>query len=114
MACVLLAACGAGPGQELQSPSTPVESAGISRDDAVEAALDAAGAMVAEDWQPDSVIAGPLGEVLPDRDRYDWARNLPSDLQVWRVGLVSGDLSALVVTDFIDGTAYGVVVGIAN
>jgi hypothetical protein len=70
--------------------------------------------MVAEEWQVGTVAAGRLGQIVPEMEHYDWARDLPPDLRVWRVGLVSGDLSALVVTDFTDGSVYGVVVGIAN
>ncbi len=67
-----------------------------------------------EEWQVDAVTAGPLRQVVPEFESYEWARDLPADLRVWRVGLESGDLSALVVTDFMDGRVYGVVVGIAN
>jgi hypothetical protein len=116
MACLLSTGCGAISEPEPSAPtgSPPARSEAISREDAIEVARDAASDVVAEEWQIDAVTAGPLGQVVPDLEHHEWARDLPTDLRVWRVGLVSGDLSALVVTDFIDGSVYGVVVGIAN
>ena len=70
--------------------------------------------MVGEEWQVGAATAGRLEQVVPEFEIYEWARDLPTDLRVWRVGLTSGELSALVVTDFFDGRVYGVVVGIAN
>jgi hypothetical protein len=116
MACLLLAGCATAPEPEPSAPtaSPPAPSEGISRADAIEAAREAASQMVAEEWQIGAVTAGRLGQVVPEFENYEWARDLPTDLRVWRVGLVSGELSALVVTDFVDGSVYGVVVGIAN
>lgn len=116
IACLLATGCGTLPEPEPSAPtgSPTAPSEGISRTDAIEAARDAASDVLAEEWQVDAVTAGPLGQVVPDLEHHEWARDLPTDLRVWRVGLVSGDLSALVVTDFIDGSVYGVVVGIAN
>ncbi len=116
IACLLLAGCAAlaepEPSAPTAAPSAPSKE--TSRDDAIELARNAASDVVGEEWQVDEVTAGPLGQVVPELERYDWARDLPTDLRVWRVGLVSGNLSALVVTDFVDGSVYGVVVGIAN
>ena len=116
VACLLSTGCGALPEPEPSAPtgSPPAPPEGISRTDAIEAARIAASDVVAEEWQVGAVTAGPLGQVVPDLEHHEWARDLPADLRVWRVGLVSGDLSALVVTDFIDGSVYGVVVGIAD
>ena len=116
MGCLLLAGCGTNSEPDPSAPrvSLPAPSAGISRDDAIEAARGAASDMVAEDWQLDGVTQGALGEVMPDREHYDWARVLPGDLRLLRIGFVSGDMGALVVMDPTEGTVYGVVVGIAN
>jgi hypothetical protein len=115
MGCLLLTGCGT---EELDPSaprvSLPGQSAGISRTDAIEAARDAASDVVAEDWQVDGVTQGALGQVMPDREHYDWARVLPGDLPVLRINFVSGDIGAIVVLDSTDGTVYGVVVGIAN
>ena len=115
MACLLLTGCG-GPAPEpsASAASPPALSEGISRNDAIEVARQAASEMAAEEWRIGSVTSGPLGQVVPEFEDYEWARDLPADLRVWRVGLVSGELSALVVTDFMDGHVYGAVVGIAN
>ena len=116
LGCLLLAGCGTESEPDPSAPkvSLPAPSAGLSRDDAIEAARDAASDVVAEDWQVDGVTQGALGLVMPDREHYDWARVLPGDLPVLRISFVSGDMGALVVMDSTDGTVYGVVVGIVN
>jgi hypothetical protein len=114
MAGLVLAGCGTEPEPSAPTATLPAPSEGISRNEAVEAARDAASNMVADEWQVRAATAGLLGQVVPESEKYEWARDLPRDLRVWRVSFVSGDLSALVVTDFIDGRVYGVVVGIAN
>ena len=43
-----------------------------------------------------------------------WGRDLAADLLVWRVVMVSDELSGEVLIDFIDGSTYGSVIGIAN
>ena len=93
------------------SPLPP--SAGISRDDAIEIAREAVSEMASE-WQVGAVTAGPLEQAVPEFESYEWARDLPADLRVWRVALTSGELGSLVVTDFMDGRVYGVVAGIAD
>lgn len=105
------------PEPEPSTPATPdgtpdETAAGISREDAVDAALDAL-----EDtakWEVAVAEAGPLGEVRPGWEDTEWGRGLPAALLVWRVFLVSGDLSAEVVIDFVDGSVYGWTQGIAN
>jgi hypothetical protein len=96
---------------QVSAPPEPAD--GISRNDAVDAALDVL--PDAEDWDVHLVKAGPLGQVaLPGWEDTDWGRGLSADLWVWRVFLVRGDRGADVVIDFVDGSVYGVVEGIVN
>ena len=116
VACVVLGSCATDSDPEPPpeaSSASPASSAGISRDDAIEIAREAVSAMATE-WQVSAVTAGPLEQAVPEFESYEWARDLPTDLPVWRVALTSGELSALVVTDFMDGRVYGVVAGIAD
>lgn len=88
---------------ELSAPAPPD---GISRDDAVDAAR---GVLPdAEGWEVLVVEAGPLGQVEPGWEAYEWAHDLSADLWVWRVFLARGDKGAQVMIDFVDGSVYGV------
>ena len=102
------------PSTELDSPSPSSEPAppdGISRDEAVDVAL---GALPDQAWRVVRADAGRLGQVRPDWAQTDWGRDLSADLRVWNVVLRSGDVSAGVVLDFVDGAVYDTIVGIAN
>lgn len=116
IACALLGGCAtpSEPQPPVPTASRPAPSETVSRNQAIEAALGAAGGVADEEWQVRSATAGTLGQVLPEREHYEWATDLQSDLPVWGVSLMSGDRSALVVLDFTDASVYGVVLGIAN
>jgi hypothetical protein len=100
----------------LASPAPPSASDGLSEDDAVAIAREAA--PIAADGEARSAQAGPLGEVFPSRDLFDWSRNLPADRWVWMVFLVNttagGDEEgAIVILDYHDGTVYKVMEGLS-
>lgn len=104
-----------GPEPSASAPpnETPDETpAGISREDAVDAALNALEDTA--EWEVAVAEAGPLGQVRPGWEDYEWGRGLAADVLVWRVFLTSGDLSAEVVMDFVDGSVYGASQGIVN
>jgi len=98
-------------------PPQPAERApappdGISRTDAVDAAL---GALPdAGEWEVLIAEAGPLGQVVPTWEDYEWAGDVTADRWVWRVFLARGDRGAEVVVDFVDGSVYGVIDLILN
>jgi hypothetical protein len=91
----------------LETPS-PV---GISRKEAVEIALEA---LQGETWAVVRADAGPLAQLRPDWSTYEWGKDLPANVRVWRVGLVSGELGGEVVIDFAAGSIYSAILGIAN
>ena len=120
-AYVLLAGCtGAVEANPTARPSSSAEAqpstspTRLMRDAAIDAAREAVASTGAE-WQVRDASSGPLEEVLPDREQYEWARELAANMPVWRVSLVGeGGLSALVVLDEADGSVLGFAVGIAN
>lgn len=69
---------------------------------------------VGEVWDVVAAQAGPLERLRPDWRASEWGGGLAGDLEVWRVVMVAGDLSAEVVIDSTDGSVYSSVVGIAN
>lgn len=98
------------------SATLPSASSGLSEDDAVSIARDAA--PIAANGEVRSVQAGPLSEVFPSRDLFDWSRNLAADRWVWMVFLVNttalGDEDgAIVFIDYYDGTVYEVMEGVS-
>lgn len=101
------------PEPEPSAPATPGETpAGISRATAVDAALDAL--QDTAEWEVAVAEAGPIGQIRPGWEDAEWGRGLPADLLLWRVFLVSGDASAEVIIDFVDGSVYGLSQGIVN
>jgi hypothetical protein len=100
----------------LASPAPPSASDGLSEDDAVAIAREAA--PIAANGEARSAQAGPLGEVFPSRDLFDWSRNLPADRWVWMVFLMNAtaggdEEGAIVILDYHDGTVYKVMEGIS-
>lgn len=100
----------------LATPALPSASDGLSEEDAVSIAREAA--PIAANGDVRSAQAGPLGEVFPSRDLFDWSRDLPADRWVWMVFLVNttaaGDEDgAIVILDYRDGTVYKVMEGIS-
>ncbi len=78
--------------------------------DVARAALREAG----EDWDVVSAGSGPLEQVMPDWRVHEWGRELGADLLVWRVVMVSDELSGEALIEVIDRSTYGSVIGIAN
>ena len=66
------------------------------------------------DWDVVLAQSGPLGQVRPGWDEQEWGRRLSADAPVWRVVLAADELSAEVVIDFMDGSVYSSIMGIAN
>ena len=114
---VLLSGCAAPPPESVPTPSASgpavAPTDGISRDEAVGAALEAV-ALVGGDWTVTQAQVGAIGRIRPGWQEEEWGQGLPGDLPVWRVALVAGELSADVIIDSKDGSVYSSIVGIAN
>lgn len=94
------------------SPS-PASTPAISREEAVDVARSAL-REAGEDWDVVSAESGPLEQMMPEWEDQEWASGLAADLAVWRVVMESGDLSAEVLLDYLDGSVYHSVLGVAN
>ena len=66
------------------------------------------------DWDVVLAQSGPLGQVRLGWDEQEWGRRLSADVPVWRVVMAADELSAVVVIDFVDGSVYSSIMGIAN
>jgi len=115
---LVLAACAA-PAPDSPTPApasvspSPASTPGISRDDAVDVAREAL-REVGDDWRVVRVESGALERIMPRWREYEWGRGLAADLPVWHVVMVAGEINGEVLIDFVDGSVYGSVVGIAN
>jgi len=69
---------------------------------------------VGDDWRVVRVESGALERIMPRWREYEWGRGLAADLPVWHVVMVAGEINGEVLIDFVDGSVYGSVVGIAN
>ena len=87
-------------------PTAAQPSDGISEDEALQAAREVV--PDPEEWELVYATAGPLGRVEPAWESYPWAEDLSPDLWVWRVFLVRGDMGAIVIMDFADGSVHGI------
>jgi hypothetical protein len=100
-------ASSAGPSAQLGS------AAEISRDEAVGRARDAL-REASQSWSVVLAEAGPLEEVRPGWEAYDWGRSLAGSVRVWRVVMSADGLSAEVLIDASAGAVYGSVIGVAD
>ena len=98
---------------QLGSPSALAPLDGISREEAVDAALEAV-APLGGGWTVTQAQVGAIGRIRPGWQEEEWGQELPADLPVWRVALVAGELGAEVILDVADGSVYSSIVGIAN
>jgi len=113
---VVVSGCGVLPLESVptQSASPPVAAPdGISREEAVDAALEAVGPL-GGDWTVTQAQLGAIGRIRPGWHEEEWGQELAGDLPVWRVALVADELSADVIIDSEDGSVYSSIVGIAN
>ena len=114
---VMVSACAAPPPGSVPtqsaSPAAVASPDGLSREEAVDAALEAVGPL-AEDWTVTEAQVGAIGRIRPGWQDEEWGQELPGDLPVWRVALAAGELGAEVIIDVADGTVYSSIVGIAN
>ena len=114
---VMLASCGAPPPESTQpqsaSPAAVASPDGISREEAVDAALEAVEPL-GGDWTVTQAQVGAIGRIRPGWQEEEWGQELPGDLPVWRVALAAGELGAEVIIDFADGSVYSSIAGIAN
>lgn len=101
------------PVVEEPEPPAPRPADGITRQEAMEVALEDA-PEADEAWVVAVADAGPARDFIFDMDATDWARDLPPEQWVWRVFLVSGDEGRDVFIDFEDGTVLGVMSLIVN
>jgi hypothetical protein len=84
----------------------------LSRDEALESAHRAAPGT--ESWDVLVATRGPIRDVYPSWNLFDWSRNLPEETRIWYVALASGDEGVMVFLDATDGTIYDVSSGIVN
>ena len=115
---LVLAGCASdAPSSTEPAPPEPSPSATaaqeISRDEAIDLARAALRAL-GEDWEVVAATEGTVRQVRPNWKDYPWAERLSGDLRVWSVAMVSGDLSAQVLLDPLDGSVHGYVAGVAN
>ena len=113
----MLSGCAAPPPESAHpqsaSPAAAPPSDGISREEAVDAALEAVDPL-GGDWTVTQAQVGAIGRIRPGWHEEEWGQELPGDLPVWRVALVAGELGAEVIIDFTDGSVYNSTAGIAN
>ena len=114
---VMMSACAAPPAASLPPQSASAAAVappdGISREEAVDAALEAVGPL-GEDWTVTQAQVGAIGGIRPGWRDEEWGQELLGDLPMWRVALAAGELGAEVIIDFADGSVYSSIVGIAN
>jgi hypothetical protein len=84
----------------------------LSRDEALEAVHRAAPGTDA--WDVLVTTVGPIRDVYPNWNLFDWSRELPEETRIWYVALRSGDEGVLVFLDAVDGTIYEVAPGIVD
>ncbi len=99
------------PSHSSLAPSTAPSA--ISREVAIELAHEALRES-GEDWSLVRALRGELMAVRPGWEETSWGRDLSGELVVWWLQLRSGDLSAEVVLNAVDGTLLGSVSGIAD
>jgi hypothetical protein len=101
------------PVAEEPPPPAPRPADGMSRQEAMEVALDEA-PEADEAWVVAVAEAGPAPDMIFDIDSTDWARDLPREQWVWRVFLISGDQGRDVFIDYENGNVLGVTSSIVN
>ena len=101
------------PVAEEPPPPAPRPADGMSRQEAMEVALDEA-PEADEAWVVAVAEAGPARDMIFDIDSTDWARDLPPEQWVWRVFLISGDQGRDVFIDYENGNVLGVMSSIVN
>ena len=62
--------------------------------------------------------AGPLAEVFPAMEEFEWSRDIPQDRWVWSVFLVTDESqdenAAMIFLDYVNGTVYYASSGFAD